>query len=271
MHTTREILMAVVQLASVSRSSEPRVRMFGKFLIDGGPVLNAPKPRTIMALMLLYAGRLVSREELIYEVWGDRPPKTCVVTTQTYLYHIRNQTNIEVFSSGLAYGFNVRKEEVDAHLFQQFINQGKTAMRQNQLEEAKRLLGRARSLHEDRSFLLDVECGSSLASWSLKISDMRQTAQLSWMQLAIKEGRHADILDDLRAFWRRDPLAEDVASLLMLALYRMPRVKAALEVYTSTCDMLREELGIYPSHMLQELHAKILQGSSELLEANYLP
>jgi len=38
--------------------------------------LGGPKPRALLAHLLLAAGRAVSREELVDELWGDAPPPT---------------------------------------------------------------------------------------------------------------------------------------------------------------------------------------------------
>lgn len=265
--------MTIVQLTPMPfrGPSRPRVHLFGQLHIEGAVIPTASKPRTILALMMVNAGNLVSRDALIYELWGDKPPKSCVETMQTYLYHIRQHRSATICNNGIAYGLEVDPAEVDALLLQQLVRQAKEAMRSRRFTEAKNLLTRAEALHEGQPFLLDVECGSSLTQWSHAINDVRQTARLRWIQLAMREGLHADILDDLCALWRQDVQAEDITGLLMLALYRMPRAKAALEVYAATRNVLREELGIDPSGLLQDLHTKILQGSRELLETDYLP
>ena len=43
---------------------------------DGPLPLGAPKQRALLALLLLHANRVVARERLIDELWGDEPPET---------------------------------------------------------------------------------------------------------------------------------------------------------------------------------------------------
>ena len=46
---------------------------------DDGPLpLGGAKQRALLALLLLNANRVVSRERLIDELWGDDPPETAV-------------------------------------------------------------------------------------------------------------------------------------------------------------------------------------------------
>src|SRR4051812_518779 len=48
-----------------------------------------PKIRSVLALLLLRANRIVSVESLIEELWGPEPPRSAVTTVQTYIYHLR--------------------------------------------------------------------------------------------------------------------------------------------------------------------------------------
>ena len=43
----------------------------------------------MLALLLVRANRVVSRETLFAELWGQEPPKSAVTTTQTYIYQLR--------------------------------------------------------------------------------------------------------------------------------------------------------------------------------------
>ena len=49
---------------------------------DGPLPLGGAKQRALLALLLLNANRVVSRERLIDELWGEDPPETAVKTVQ---------------------------------------------------------------------------------------------------------------------------------------------------------------------------------------------
>src|SRR5437773_309709 len=51
--------------------------------------LGGTQQRALLALLLLHANRVVSRERLIDELWGDDPPETAVKTVQVYVSRLR--------------------------------------------------------------------------------------------------------------------------------------------------------------------------------------
>ena len=57
---------------------------------DGQPIrLPSGKPRLLLALLLLEAGRVVSVDQLIGGLWGDRPPATAAKVVQGYVSRLR--------------------------------------------------------------------------------------------------------------------------------------------------------------------------------------
>src|SRR6184192_671340 len=56
---------------------------------DGSLPLGGPKQRALLALLLLDANRVVSRERLIDELWGESPPETAVKAVQVYVSRLR--------------------------------------------------------------------------------------------------------------------------------------------------------------------------------------
>src|SRR5262249_27754969 len=56
---------------------------------DGPLPLGGRKQRALLALLLLNANRVVSRERLVDELWGDEPPQTAVTTVQVYVSRLR--------------------------------------------------------------------------------------------------------------------------------------------------------------------------------------
>ena len=60
-------------------------------VLDGeGPLpLGGAKQRALLALLVHNANRVVSRERLIDDLWGDAPPETAVTTVQVYVSRLR--------------------------------------------------------------------------------------------------------------------------------------------------------------------------------------
>jgi DNA-binding SARP family transcriptional activator len=51
--------------------------------------IRAPQQRAVLAILLARAGRVVSTERLVDEIWPDGPPRAAVNTVQTYVLRLR--------------------------------------------------------------------------------------------------------------------------------------------------------------------------------------
>ena len=72
-------------------------------------------------------------------------------------------------------------------------------------------------------------------------------------------GSDGQLVGELESLIASNPLRERLRGQLMRALYRAGRQADALSVYRRTSELLREELGLEPSPMLQELERSILE------------
>ena len=72
-------------------------------------------------------------------------------------------------------------------------------------------------------------------------------------------GRHAELLPELEALVREEPLRERRRAQLMLALYQSGRQADALDVYRNGRKLLADELGLEPGAELRQLEKAILE------------
>ena len=72
-------------------------------------------------------------------------------------------------------------------------------------------------------------------------------------------GSNGAVIPELESLVVSNPLQERLRGQLMRALYRAGRQADALAVYRQTRERLREELGLEPSRMLQDLERSILE------------
>src|SRR3972149_2998660 len=57
---------------------------------EGRPLkLGGAKQRALLAILLLYANEVVSRERLIEGLWGSEPPETAAKALQVYVSRLR--------------------------------------------------------------------------------------------------------------------------------------------------------------------------------------
>ena len=84
------------------------------------------------------------------------------------------------------------------------------------------------------------------------------------MEAQLAQGRHAEVLGELRQLIAAHPLLERFRALAMLALYRCGRQADALELYAATYRLLDEELGVQPGVELADLQRRILVQDASL-------
>src|SRR6266542_5720063 len=97
---------------------------------DGEPIaLGGQKRRALLAVLLLEANQVVSRDRLIDALWGEDPPETARNTIQVYVSQLRTllpEGALETAPPG--YRLVVDPETVDLTQFVRLSNDGRTAL-----------------------------------------------------------------------------------------------------------------------------------------------
>jgi SARP family transcriptional regulator, regulator of embCAB operon len=246
----------------------PLIRLLGPLEIAGWRVPTATKPRQLLAVLASRPGQQVTVETLIDELWLDpsriKKPRLSV---ETYVYHLRRDNQVEVARMPRGYALLIDPMQVDAVRFETFVQAAKRDFASGNFLAAEDALLAAKSLWRGPA-LGDVEHGPVLYRWAAGIEDRYRAAREAGWEIALRLGRHRDILDELRAALREDWTAEHVAQLLMTALYRSGRQVEALAVFRTVRRALIEEQGLRPCRELQRLEQQILAGGPALeLEA----
>src|ERR671924_66254 len=88
--------------------------------VEGEPIrLAAPKPRALLALLLLNRNRVVPTERLIDELWGDDPPARATKTLQVYVSQLRKALGPErLVTQAPGYELRVEEGELDVERFE---------------------------------------------------------------------------------------------------------------------------------------------------------
>ncbi len=123
-------------------------------LLDGRPVpLGAPKQRALLALLLVSRGRVVSAEQLIDGIWGERPPASALQSLQVYVHGLRRALGGErIETTGRGYRAVVGEDELDLHLFERLLEQGRSALEAGRADDAAGTLRRALALWRGSAF-----------------------------------------------------------------------------------------------------------------------
>jgi class 3 adenylate cyclase len=222
--------------------------------------LGGLKPRALLAILLLNANTVVSVDTLVDELWGDSPPGDARHTVQVFISRLRKVLGREAIASRAAgYVIPLRPDQLDLSRFHDLLAEARTAPP----EMASRLLRESLALFRGVP-LADFTYEPFALSHIERIEETRLRAVESRVEADLELGRHAEVVPELEALARANPLREELRAQLMLALYRSGRQAEALGVYQDARRTLVDELGIDPSPKLQRLERAILQQDEQL-------
>ncbi|GAA1873612.1 AfsR/SARP family transcriptional regulator [Asanoa iriomotensis] len=234
--------------------------------------LTAPKPRKVLALLLLHANLVVPVETLIAELWGCEPPASAQTTLQTYILKIRRMLD-SVFPQRLAhetlvtasggYRLGVEPGELDLHAFEGLAVSGRAALDRGDDAEGARLLGEALALWQGGA-LVDVRHGPVLQAEVQRLEESRLSLWRRRIEAELRLDRHQAVLGELGWLAARHPLNEDLQAQYMVALYRAGRRNDALDAFQRLRGTLQNDLGLEPSQRVQRLQHAILTADPAL-------
>ena len=228
-----------------------RIDLLGPLVVRQGDTPIEPGPlrqQALLAVLALRANRVCTAEELFDAVWGDRPPATGLKVLPTYIYRIRKALPVGDLLERTRDGYVLRlpPDVLDVSRFD-------TAVRAGNYTEALELF---------RGEPLSGLPGHYLATHRQRLVEQRYKALSDRIDVDLASGRHADVVPDLVTAVADRPLDERLAGQLMLALYAGGRQAEALTVYTSTRDILVDQLGVEPGPELRATHQRILRNES---------
>ena len=239
-------------------------------------VLGGEKQRALLAMLLLHAGEVVSADRLIDELWGERAPPGVANALQVHVSRLRKVLDHNgrgppeanggpsapspggvLVTRGHGYMLRVEPGELDLDRFLEVVEVGRRALASGDAQQAAGALRAG----------LELWRGPPLADFAYEAFAQAPIAQLEELRLGAVEdrveadlalGRHQQLIGELAALVKQNPLRERLRTQLMLALYRCGRQAEALDAYQEYRRGLAEELGLDPSPRLQQLQAAVL-------------
>lgn len=240
---------------------------------------SPPKMRSVLALLVLNANRVVQMESLIDELWGNEPPRSAVTTVQTYIYHLRlfftaeeldADGSVSIITRPPGYMLELAPGQVDAELFERPVKQGRQLLEKGQPMAAADLLADALAMWTGPA-LADVQCGDLLRAHAIHLEERRINAHELRIEAEIRLGRYRELVPELKSLVYAHPLNEWFHNQLIRVLGYSGRRSEALRAYQNLRDILREELGVDPSPQLQRLQRQLLMDGLPELSGASLP
>ncbi|WP_308168306.1 BTAD domain-containing putative transcriptional regulator [Nonomuraea sp. NEAU-A123] len=233
-------------------------------LPDGDPVaVGGPQMRSLLAMLLLEAGRAVSVGRLAAGLYGEDAHADVAHALQSQVSRLRRGLRdgpaVEFGSAG--YRLSVDLDAVDAHRFARLAGQGRHALAGGDPAGAAVLLGEALDLWRGPA-LADVLDAPFAEAAAARLLEERLAAMEDRAEAALALGEHHTVAAELAELVEAHPLRERARALLMRALYAGGRQAEALTVFEEARRFLGDELGVDPSAELAEAHLSILRAEA---------
>ena len=161
--------------------------------------LAGAKQRATLALLLLNANRVLARDRLIDQLWGDHPPETAIQSVQVYVSRLRKLLPPgTLLTKPPGYLFEVATEELDLRRFERLLTDGQTALAEGDPDRASSVLYEA----------LELWRGPALAEFGYepfaqaeigRLEDLRLTAIEERIEADLALGRHAGLVGEIEA------------------------------------------------------------------------
>ncbi|HEX8208396.1 MAG TPA: AfsR/SARP family transcriptional regulator [Solirubrobacteraceae bacterium] len=223
--------------------------------LDGEPVaIGGLRRRSVLAMLVLDAGKVVSIPRLIGGVWGEEPPETAATALHGHVSHLRRLLGDVIETRAPGYVLAVDPETVDANRFEALLERARAEQADGRRDDARATLDEALGLWRGPPLadLVDAPFASAALP---ALEELGVAAREERIEAEIGAGRHAEVVPELKALVVEHPLRERAWRQLLVALHRSGRRAEALDAY----DTARRTFSVA---VLRVRHGR---GSDELL------
>lgn len=230
--------------------------------------VSARKIETVIAALLICSDQVVVPDQLITEIWAERPPRRASAGLHVYISQARkflqrpDRKENPLVTQPPGYLLRKGTDEIDFHDFLQSMTQGRRHMKEQRHEEAASCLERALDLWYG-PVLGDLRNGPIIDGFVTWMTESRMECLEMLCDAHLHLGRHRELVGRLYPLIVEYPLRETFYRQLMLALHRSERQADALQVYQTARRVLNDELGLEPCRALRDLHQAILVGDDQ--------
>jgi DNA-binding SARP family transcriptional activator len=185
----------------------------------GGEVsLGGPKPRALLAVLLLHPNEVVSADQLIDELWGEDSPERAAAALRVNVSRLRKALAQDVVTTrSPGYAIQIKPDALDLHRFERLVDEGRSLLARGLAADAAVLLRDALSLWRGPA-LADFAYESFAQAAIGRLEEIRLGAIELRIDADLALGRHDELVAELEALVAEHPLREHLWRNLMTAL-----------------------------------------------------
>jgi DNA-binding SARP family transcriptional activator len=169
-------------------------RLLGPLQVGHGQTwssVRANQQRVVLAVLLAEAGRVVTADRLIDELWGAQPPRSAAVTLQGYAARLRRLLGDgSLVTRDRGYELMVAEDDMDAMVFDRLVAAGRAAQAAGDLDGALHRLSEGLALWRGRA-LVDVPASPTVVRYADRLERSRLDAVEARLDVMLDLGRHA--------------------------------------------------------------------------------
>ena len=232
--------------------------------VDGVSVpIGGPKQRALLAMLLMSANRVVSRERLSGELFPAQDVESADHALRNHVSRLRKvlrpvaTDEPRLVARPPGYLLRVEPGELDLETFERLVADARDVLGEGDPGAAAESLRAAETLWNGRP-LSDLEFEAIMRVEVERLEELRLAAIEVRIEAELALGRQLSLVPELETLTVAHPFRERFRAQLMLALYRSGRQAEGLEVYRRTRALMNDELGLEPGVELQQLERAIL-------------
>jgi DNA-binding SARP family transcriptional activator/DNA-binding XRE family transcriptional regulator len=261
---------SVRQLAGVLRGTIARpdrldIDILGRLAVrrsDRPIEISSAHQRSLLGLLALHAGQIVSHDEIVDVLWDGRPPATHRAMLHTTVSRLRktieNGRTPLLVNRRDGYAVELDSRQLD---LARFDGLDASARREPDVSDALELFGRALACWRG-PVLADLPERLRQHPTAVAASGRRLSTVLRYMDIAMRNGVHAQAVAQARTLVHDEPFHEDLHARLMLALAHAGQQAEALALFIGIRDRLHAELAVEPGPQLRAAHLTVLRRSA---------
>jgi predicted ATPase/DNA-binding SARP family transcriptional activator/tetratricopeptide (TPR) repeat protein len=243
------------------------VRLLGPVdVVDTSGAVHSPDSalrRTLLALLAMRAGEVLTMDWLLEHAWGGEPPESGQPALRFHISRLRKELgdNVVIETRDGGYRLAVTADEVDAHAIEELTRSARLeadrALAADMYADVLAMWRGAPFVGVSPCAVLDDEAG--------RLEELRLAITEEYLQARLDMGAGRELVADLSRATAQNPLRESLWSMLITAQYRAGLQADALRSYEEMRAMLADSLGLDPSSELQDLQRRVLQQDPSLL------
>lgn len=234
------------------------------FGADGALDLGPPRQRSVLAALALHVNSPLTTQRIVTTVWDTAAPAYATNLVHKYVSGLRRalagttpRQGIRIDNDRTGYRLVARTDQVDLSLFHAHVECARSLRDRGEYAGAADRFARALRLW--RGPFLGELPGLAFDDERTHLEGVRLAVLEEYAAASLAVGRNAEVVGALADALRLHPLEENLAKLLMIALYQAGHTARAVIVYERLRRRLASELGMAPQPALQDL-ARAIRG-----------